>query len=169
MNMNSDSSKFNTLHYTGSQLSILVILRVVIGWHIFYEGLTKILNPNWSSLGYLMDSKGIFAGMFYALAANPHVMKVVDVMNAWGLIIIGLMLMIGLFEKFASICGMILIGLYYLSHPPFIGLTYSAPGEGSYFIINKNVIEIIAIGVNLVFPNSRIIGIDRFIYLGKAK
>ena len=60
-----------------------------------------------------------------------------------------------------------MIGLYYLSHPPFIGLTYAAPGEGSYFIINKNIIEFFAIAINVYFPNSRIVGLDRFIYLVK--
>ena len=166
--MKNELSRFNTLPYTNAQLSILVILRVVVGWHIFYEGLSKVLNPGWSSLGYLMDSKGIFAGLFYSLASNPSVLKVVDILNGWGLLLIGLCLMIGFFEKLTSVLGMILIGLYYLSHPPFIGLSYSAPGEGNYFIINKNIIEFFALAVNLYFPNSRIIGVDRFIYLSKT-
>ena len=63
--MDKNLSNFNVLPYSNKQLSILVALRVVVGWHIFYEGLSKLLNPNWSSLGYLMDSKGIFAGFFY--------------------------------------------------------------------------------------------------------
>jgi thiosulfate dehydrogenase [quinone] large subunit len=147
--MKNDLSRFNTLPYSNKQLSILVILRVVVGWHIFYEGLSKLLNPNWTSLAYLMDSKGFFAGFFYELASNPSILKAVDILN--------------------GLAGMILIGLYYLSHPPFIGLTYAAPGEGSYFIINKNIIEFFAIAVNLYFPNSRIVGLDRFIYLAKNK
>jgi uncharacterized membrane protein YphA (DoxX/SURF4 family) len=81
----------------------------VVGWHIFYEGLSKLLNPNWTSLAYLMDSKGFFAGFFYELASNPSVLKAVDILNVWGLLIIGLFLMIGLFEKVTSIAGMILI------------------------------------------------------------
>ncbi|MHA2404106.1 MAG: DoxX family membrane protein [Candidatus Kariarchaeaceae archaeon] len=162
-------SPYQGLTYSKKQLSILVILRVVIGWHIFYEGLSKLLNPNWSSLAYLMDSKGILAGFFYELASDPSILKIVDLLNAWGLLIIGLCLMVGLFEKIASIFGIVLIGLYYLSHPPLIGLTYAAPGEGSYFVINKNLIELFAIAVNLYFPNSRLIGLDRFIYSRRNK
>jgi thiosulfate dehydrogenase [quinone] large subunit len=137
----------------------------VVGWHIFYEGLSKLLNPGWSSVGYLLDSKGIFAGLFYELASNPSILKIVDLLNGWGLVLIGLCLMIGFLEKIASISGIILIGLYYLSHPPFLGLDYAVPSEGNYFIVNKNLIEIFAIAVNLYFPNSRIIGLDRFIYM----
>ena len=112
--MENDSSKFNVLPYSNKQLSILVILRVVIGWHIFYEGLSKLLNPNWSSASYLMDSKGLFAEVFYFIASDPSILKVADILNVWGLLFIGLCLMIGLSEKLASISGIILIGLYYL-------------------------------------------------------
>ena len=47
--------------------------------------LTKIANPDWSSNGYLMDSKGAFAGMFHSMAANANVVAVVDWLNKWGL------------------------------------------------------------------------------------
>lgn len=157
------------LPYSRKQLNILVLLRVVIGWHIFYEGLTKLLNPNWSSVAYLLDSKGILADLFYSLASNPSILKIIDLLNVWGLLLIGFCLMVGLFEKIVSIGGIALIGMYYLSHPPFIGLAYNAPGEGSYFVINKNIIEMVAIAINLYFPNSRIIGLDRFIYLRRTK
>jgi thiosulfate dehydrogenase [quinone] large subunit len=167
--MESNLSNFNVLPYSKQQLSVLVLLRVVIGWHIFYEGLSKLLNPNWSSLGYLMDSKGFFAEFFYTLASNPTLLKVVDLFNGWALFLIGLCLILGLFEKLVSIAGIILIGLYYLSHPPFIGLSYAAPGEGSYFIINKNIIELAGLIIILYFPNSRIIGMDRFVFMRKNK
>ena len=44
--------------YTSAQLTAMVVLRLFIGWHFAYEGLVKILNPKWTSLPYLMDSKG---------------------------------------------------------------------------------------------------------------
>jgi thiosulfate dehydrogenase [quinone] large subunit len=37
------------------------------------------------------------------------------------------------------------------------------PFEGSYFWIDKNVIELAALGVLYVFPSARVIGIDRFL------
>ena len=45
-------------NYTTTQLSALVILRVLTGWYFLYEGVTKLLSPSWSAYGYLMDSKG---------------------------------------------------------------------------------------------------------------
>ncbi len=156
---------FKTPPYSTGQLSLLVILRIAIGWHVFYEGYTKLINPDWSSIGYLLDSKGWFAGIFQGIATDPSLLTIADTLNIWGLLIIGFCLMVGLFEKAASIAAIILIGLYYLSHPPLIGYQFSAPGEGSYLLVNKNLIEIFAVSINLVFPNSRLIGLDRLLYL----
>ena len=35
------------------QLYGLVTLRVLIGWHFLYEGVSKLINPYWSSAAYL--------------------------------------------------------------------------------------------------------------------
>ena len=130
-----------------SQLTWLAFLRVAIGWHFLYEGLVKVFNPAWSPYGYLMDSKGFMAPLFYSMASNPSVLKVVDYMNEWGLLLVGLGLILGIFTRLAIYSGMLLLLFYYLSHPPFIGLNYALPSEGSYFIIDKVFIEFVALGV----------------------
>lgn len=149
---------------SGRQATWLVLLRVAIGWHFLYEGLVKVFNPSWSPLGYLMDSKGIFAPLFTAMASNPTVLGAVDFLNQWGLVLIGLGLILGVFTRWATAAGMLLLVFYYLSHPPFPGLNYALPSEGSYFFIDKVFIEFLALGVLLRFPTGRIIGIDRLIF-----
>ena len=147
-----------------AQLFCLVTLRVIIGWHFIYEGLSKLGNPNWSSVGYLLDSQGFLKEFYHSLANNSVMLQIVDQMNVWGLIVIGLGLILGLFSRVALWAGVLLLILYYFSHPPFIGLTYSLPMEGSYLIVNKIIIEISAMVVLLCFPTSRLIGIDRLIF-----
>ena len=137
----------NQPNLSSCQTTWLVLLRVAIGWHFLYEGLTKFLNPSWTPLGYLMDSKGVFAPMFYALVANPSILKTVAFLNEWGLILIGAGLIVGLFTRVATWAGMLLLVFYYSSHPPLVGLSYALPSEGSYFIIDKVVIEFLALGV----------------------
>jgi thiosulfate dehydrogenase [quinone] large subunit len=44
---------------TKGQLSWLIVLRIFIGWHFLYEGMIKVLNPNWTAMTYLIDSKGL--------------------------------------------------------------------------------------------------------------
>jgi thiosulfate dehydrogenase (quinone) large subunit len=155
------------IKYTNIQLFWLVTLRVLIGWHFLYEGLVKVVNPNWSCAGYLMDSQGIFTGFFHSIAANQNVLSVVDFLNIYGLIAIGLGLIVGLFSRIALSAGIILLLFYYLSHPPFVGFKYSLPMEGSYLFVNKNLIEMAAMIVLLLFPTSNIIGIDRLIFKAK--
>ena len=150
--------------YGNFQLSALVILRMMIGWHFLYEGVVKALNPNWSAGGFLIDSKWIFADFFQSMTTNPEVLNIVSTLNIWGLIAIGLGLITGLFSRAATVAGMVLLTLYYLSHPPLIGLKYALPAEGSYLIVNKNLIEIFALAVLYAFPTSRIIGLDRLIF-----
>ena len=47
--------------YTPVQKFILVALRLLIGWHILYEGFSKLLIPNWSSIAFLKESKWILS------------------------------------------------------------------------------------------------------------
>jgi len=151
-------------NYSNRQLTLLVVLRVLIGWHFLYEGLSKLVNPDWSSVAFLLDSQGFLSSFFQSLATNPDVLKIVDFLNIWGLILIGLGLILGLFSRLSIIAGMLLLGMYYISHPPLVGLSYSVPSEGAYLWVNKNLIEIAALAVLLVFPSWKQIGLDRFIF-----
>lgn len=150
-------------NYTSIQTFLLVALRVLLGWYFLYEGFVKIANPDWSSFGYLMDSQGAFAGIFHSMAAKANLVAVVDWLNKWGLAMIGLGLMLGFLTQFALFFGMLLLIMYYCSHPALASVTYLMPQEGSYLWVNKTLIEIFTMAVLLVFPTGHIAGIDRFI------
>jgi thiosulfate dehydrogenase [quinone] large subunit len=150
--------------YSTWQMWGLVVLRLTIGWHFLYEGITKLLNPDWSSLGYLMDSKGLFSGMFHSIAENASLLNVMDFLNVWGLVLIGAGLIVGLMTRVAAIAGMVLLAFYYLSHPAIIGVDYAIPSEGNYLWINKNLIEFFALWVLILFPTWKTVGLDRFVF-----
>jgi thiosulfate dehydrogenase (quinone) large subunit len=146
--------------YSNLQIVTLVVLRILIGWHLLYEGITKLFNPNWSSFGFLNESQWILSGFANWAISNSSVLAVVDFLNIWGLILIGLALILGLFIKFAAIAGAALLMVYYLSNPPLIGLEYSLPSEGSYLIVNKTLIEASALVVLALFPIHKIFGLE---------
>jgi len=150
-------------NYSKAQISWLVILRVFIGWHFLYEGMVKVLNPNWTAAPYLLDSQGPFRTMFTDMAGNAGLMRYVDFLNEWALVVIGAGLLLGCFTRLFCIGGILLLLLYTFSHPALIGMEYIMPFEGSYFWIDKNIIELVALGVLFVFPSARVIGIDRFL------
>jgi len=149
------------------QLTALVSLRMLIGWHFMYEGLAKITNPYWTSAGYLQESQGWFSEQFISVAAHPGLLTAVDYLNQWGLLLIGLALLLGIFEKVAAWAGVVLLALYYLAAPPFPGLEYSIPAEGSYLIVNKLLVELAALLVILGFPTSGRIGLQRLLNKNK--
>jgi thiosulfate dehydrogenase (quinone) large subunit len=154
--------------YSQAQLFSLVALRVLIGWHFLYEGISKIANPYWSSANYLLESKWIFSSFFISIVANPVALKIVDLLNEWGQIAIGFGLIAGCFTQIATMVGIVLLLLYYVSTPPLVGLTYSIPTEGSYLLVNKNLIEMVALIVLALFPTGTIIGLDVFLFKRKA-
>jgi len=97
------------------------------------------------------------------MVSNPSILGFVDYLNIWGLTIIGACLILGLFGRYVSFAGMILIFIYYIFSPSFWWLEYSRPGEGSYLVINKNIIESCALFVLYLFPTGEIIGLDRLL------
>ncbi|MDX2248688.1 MAG: DoxX family membrane protein [Bacteroidia bacterium] len=167
--MDTTSALNGASRYSRLQLRMLVVLRMLVGWHFLYEGVVKLWNPNWSSAGYLMDSQGWFAGIFQWMAGTPWLLGIADFVNVWGLILIGLCLILGLFDRWAAIGGMALLALYYLSHPAIIGAKYALPSEGSYLFVNKNLIEIFALGVLYAFPTSVYVGLERLLALRRGE
>ena len=118
---------------------IITIIRIAIGWHFLYEGLIKLLAENWSAASYLNNTFGFLSGFYHWMAASPGRLAVIDFLNVWGLILIGMALFTGLFVRWASLAGALLLTLYYFAYPPFgISLLGS---DGSTYIVNLLLIE----------------------------
>jgi thiosulfate dehydrogenase (quinone) large subunit len=156
-------------NYSGLQIFALTFFRVLIGWHFLYEGLVKLYTPGWTAKEYLFGSVGPFTHLFKGLAKSAPMLNIIDILNEWGLVLIGLSLFIGLFSKPGKISGIVLLLFYYLAYPPFAGLGINPHVEGSYWIVNKNLIEMAALFVLLLFPTSHITGIDRYIFRKSIK
>jgi len=146
----------------------LVVMRTLIGWHFLYEGFTKLWWPSWtrsgvplgrwSSAGYLRASSGPLADFFKSFA-DASWLPWMDLLVAFGLILVGFGLMLGLLTQLACAGALALLALFYLSYVPTRGVM--EPGaEGNYLLVNKNLIEAAAVAVVLVFRTGRIAGLD---------
>ena len=142
----------------------LTALRVVVGWHFLYEGIAKLTSPSWSAAGYLKQARGPFAEWFRSLANDPALLANADLVTMWGLAIVGVLLILGLFTRLASVVGVGFIVLFYLCNPPFVGYFYSTPTEGSYLIVNKNLVELCALVVIFATGSGRFAGLDRILH-----
>ncbi|HYW78502.1 MAG TPA: DoxX family protein [Thermoguttaceae bacterium] len=151
-----------------SQLAAAALVRIAIGWHFAYEGLWKVLNPDqWTSAGYLRSAEGPLATMFHWMVADDSVLRIVDLANAWGLTLIGVALMLGCLTRLTAISGIVLLALYYMAHPPWFA---AQPGvvEGHYLIVNKNLIELLALGLIVAMP-ARPLGLDGLVELWRGR
>jgi thiosulfate dehydrogenase [quinone] large subunit len=151
----------------GQQLG-LVILRTLVGWHFLYEGYTKLLSPAWgqngaplppwSSAPYLKAATGPLAPLFHSIGNAPWIGSF-DVFVAGALTLVGLSLMLGFFTQTGCTGAVALLAMFYLSSIP-TG-TLDARAEGTYLIVNKNLIELCAVSVVLTFQTGLIAGLDR--------
>ncbi len=138
-------------------------LRILVGWHFLYEGIAKLMTPGWSAKMYLLGSNWIFSDIFHSMAESPGIMKTVDFLNIWGLILIGLSLFIGLMVRWSSIAGALLLVFYFVAYPPIPGYTFGAVAEGNYLWVNKTLIEFVMLLVFTALPAEYFFGIDRLV------
>ncbi len=141
----------------------LTALRILVGWHFLYEGLVKLMNPAWSAKIYLMGSNWVFSGLFHKMADSSGAIGVVDFLNTWGLILIGLSLFIGLLIRWSSLAGALLMLFYFAAYPPLPGHTFGALNEGNYIWVNKTLIEMALLLVFAFLPGELFFGLDRLI------
>lgn len=146
------------LNKTTATRVIVTAIRVAVGWHFLYEGLIKLFNPGWTSFGYLSNTSGFMSGFYHWLASDPGTLGIVDTLNVWGLILIGVALFTGLFIRFAATGGFLMLALYYFAYPPF-GTSMMWPVEGQLYIVDRNFIEAM-IMLYFVFAKERGYGTD---------
>jgi thiosulfate dehydrogenase (quinone) large subunit len=157
-----------TSRLSSFQQFALVALRTVIGWHFLYEAYYKIVAPawspgggpltRWSSAGYLKGASGPLARVFQRLinsGATPWIDRSVKI----ALLLIGLSLLLGLFTRIGASGALLLLSLFYLLYLPTLGVP-QPNAEGTYLIVNKTLIEAIAVIVLLAFDTGSIAGLD---------
>jgi len=150
------------------QQTLLVVLRTLIGWHFLYEGYTKLLHPAWSqtgaplsawsSAGYLKAATGPLAPLFHWIGSSSWIGGF-DLAVAIALTVVGLSLMLGWFTQVGCSGALALLALFYLSAIPTGELDVRS--EGTYLLVNKNLIEACAVAVLLTFRTGLIAGLDR--------
>lgn len=135
----------------GQKISLL-LLRVSLGWLFLYAGITKVLDASWSAAGYLSGAQTF--GPLFAWFAQPQNIGWVNLLNEWGLTLIGVALILGIFVRWASVAGILLMLLYWL---PILAFPYA--GEHSY-IVDEHVIYIFCFLILYMFHAGRYWGLD---------
>lgn len=134
------------------QKVLLTLLRVSMGWLMFYAGITKVLNPGWSAAGYLNSAK-TFAGI-YQWFARPEILPTINFLNEWGLTLLGAALILGVAVRLSSVPGALLMALYY-----FPILQFPIAGTHSY-IVDEHVVYALVLLLLGAMSAGRVWGLD---------
>ncbi|MBI1975136.1 MAG: DoxX family protein [Parcubacteria group bacterium] len=132
----------------------LFLLRVSMGWLMLYAGVTKILDPNWSAAGYLKGAQ-TFTG-FYQWLTSPSVLPVVNFVNEWGLTLLGISLILGVFVRLSSIFGTVLMLLYYF---PILSFPYPNPHS---FLVDEHIVYALVLLFFAVSRPGRVWGLENW-------
>ncbi|MDP2638479.1 MAG: DoxX family membrane protein [Candidatus Levybacteria bacterium] len=115
----------------------IFFLRIALGILFFYAGITKVLNPNWSSAGYLKGAATF--PEFYNFLLQPEVLPIINFTNEWGLTLLGASLLLGIGVRLSSKLGALLMLLYYI---PILKFPYAGANS---FLVDQHIIYIIAL------------------------
>jgi thiosulfate dehydrogenase [quinone] large subunit len=129
----------------------IFLLRISFGWMFLYAGVTKILDPAWSAAGYI-GGASTFAG-FYQWMLSPAILPAINFLNEWGLLLLGLALILGLFVRLSSFLGIVLMLLYYFA------LSFPFPNAHS-LIVDEHVIYVAGLLVLLSTHAGKFWGLD---------
>ncbi len=81
----------------------------------------------------------------------------------WGLLILGPLLILGLGTRVAALAGAVMVLSFYLVVPPFPGVP-QPPGPEHSFVVNKNLIEVLALLAIAALPSGTWFGLDGIFY-----
>lgn len=136
-----------------SQIAIF-ILRFLMGWIFLYSGASKILSGTWSAAGYLKTAK-TFPG-FFAWFASPENIGWVTLLNEWGMLLIGISLVLGVMVRWSSLASLFLMVLYYL---PAFKFPYASE---HYLFVDDHVIYFFLFVFFIVAEAGEYMGLDKW-------
>jgi thiosulfate dehydrogenase [quinone] large subunit len=145
----------------------LVTLRVVMGWTLFQGGVTKLITyldadpaNNWTAAGFLthaIPEGNPLTGFFASMAGNG----LIDVLNMWGLTLVGLALIVGAFVRWSALWGAVMMLFYWLASLEG-GLLAGLPLAHGWVVDDHLVYAVLLFGLG-AFGAGRILGLDAYL------
>lgn len=132
-------------------------LRVVMAWVFLQAGIDKLLSPDWTARGYLLNAipeGNPLAWLWPVLADLP----LIDVLNVWGAILIGIALLVGAFVRVASLFGALMMLFYWASHLQG-GITAGLPIDHGFVVSSHIVYVLLLFGLG-AWGAGRVLGVD---------
>lgn len=95
--------------------------------------------------------------------ADTPTVERVDTLTMWGLFLCGAGMVLGLFSRLSALGTAVFLALFYFSLPPWPGLPPAPIAEGTYLIVNKNLVELLACLMLATVPTGVWAGLDALV------
>lgn len=89
----------------------------------------------------------------------PQTIDTINTFTMWSLMVLGLLLIVGFFSRTAALAGGLLVLSFYMAMPPWPGVP-QPPSPEHALIVNKNLLEVLALFALAIIPTGKYFGID---------
>lgn len=102
---------------TTATRNIIFLLRLALAWVFLYAASNQVFNAEFSVAGFLGHTK-TFNWLFSPLT-GPVIAPIVTFLVAWGHLLIGLSLALGILTRLGALAGIAAMILYWMAHMDF--------------------------------------------------
>ena len=105
---------------SNAERNLVFAFRMLMAWTFIYAASHQAFVENFTVVGFLSHTK-TFHDLF-AVFTTPALAPIVSFMVAWGHLLIGLSLLVGLMVRVSTVFGIALLLMYWMAHMdwPFI-------------------------------------------------
>jgi thiosulfate dehydrogenase [quinone] large subunit len=141
---------------TSTTRSIILLMRLAMGWIFVYAASHQVLVPGFSIAGFLGSTK-TFHWLFAPFTA-PGTDAVLSFLVSYGHLLIGLSLITGLMVRISGAFGIAMMVLYWMAHMDFPYIS-----DTNYLLVDPHVLFALTLGLLVAVRAGHIYGLDGWI------
>jgi thiosulfate dehydrogenase [quinone] large subunit len=112
----------------------LILLRVAVGWFFLYQGITAILDPQWSVLPFISNAHTF--PDFYMSMSDSITASYISYLIKGLYVLIGACIVSGLFVRVGAFLGALIMLFFYF---PLLQFPYVRYADVTYYIVDYHL------------------------------
>lgn len=138
---------------SNTERGLIVVFRLLMAWTFLYAASHQVFDPKFTVVGFLNSTK-TFHDVFVVFT-TPTMAPVTTFLAAWGHLLIGLSLLVGLMVRVSAAFGILLLLTYWMAHMdwPFIE-------NRNNFIVDYHIVYSVVLVYLIVNRAGHVWGLD---------
>ncbi len=141
---------------TTTTRSIILLMRLAMGWIFIYAASHQVLVPGFSIAGFLGSTKTFH--WLFAPFTSPGTDAVLSFLVSYGHLFIGLSLVTGLMVRISGAFGIAMMVLYWMAHMDFPYIS-----DTNYLLVDPHVLFALTLGLLVAVRAGHIYGLDGWV------